>query len=173
MHKEDCFRIGTIVKPHGVHGEIILDSNTPQVVENIKESVFLEIEGLLVPFFIDELKALSSQRSRIKFLWIETEQKARDMVGCAVYSLNEELGLEEEDFAQSPKLLVDFTVHDIHLGEIGVVKEFIENPSNPLLVVEHGKKELLLPIHPHFVVKIQPKLKSITLNLPEGLVDLF
>ncbi len=172
MWKEDCFRIGAIVKTHGVHGEVILESNAPEVVENIKESVFLEIEGLLVPFFVEEFKGLSQQRFRFQFLWVRNEQKAKALVGCSVYILNDNLGLKEVDFTQSPNLLTNFIVYDVHLGEIGIIKEFIENSSNPLLVVKNKDKELLLPIHPHFVVSIQPKLKKITLNLPDGLIDL-
>lgn len=172
MLKEQCLQIGSLIKPHGVHGELVLECNAPEVVENIKESVFLEIEGLLVPFFIQEIKSLTVQRFRIKFLWCNSEKKAKNLVELPVYLHSRDVSLSETGFADSPNLLLGFKVKEVTIGDIGTITDFIDNPSNPIVVIEKNKKELLIPIHTHFIMGIQPQNKLLILKLPEGLIEL-
>jgi len=65
MNKQDFLEIGSIIKTHGIHGELILEAKNPDLFENIKESVLLEIDGLLVPFFIAQTKLTGKDRLRL------------------------------------------------------------------------------------------------------------
>jgi len=78
MNKKDCLQIGTIVKTHGVSGEVILEIKEPVLIELVRESVLLEIDGLLVPFFIAENRQTSNERLRIRFERVTTENHSRD-----------------------------------------------------------------------------------------------
>ena len=53
--KSDCQKIGFIRKTHGVHGELVLEYE-PEFEESVVETerFFLEIDGLLEPFFVAE-----------------------------------------------------------------------------------------------------------------------
>jgi len=173
MQKEDCLLVGTLVKVHGIHGEVVLDTNNPDIIENTEESAFLEIEGLLVPFFIDDWVAISNERFRIKFLWIDTESAAKKLVGCPMHVPLKGLEFNESDFTSKPHLLIGFNAIDSTQGELGEIIDIIDNPTNPLIVILKGKKELLVPMHIDFIKEVQAPRKTIILNLPEGLVDLY
>jgi 16S rRNA processing protein RimM len=171
--KQDYFEIGNVVKIHGIHGELILEAKNPDLVENIEESVFLEIDGLLVPFFITEIKATSKERFRIKFDWIDSESKAKKLVNCPVHLPLNKISHSKIDFEENINLLEGFLVIDTVLGELGQISSVIENMNNPLMAVTYKKREILIPIHPDLIESINSKKKTITLNCPEGLIDLF
>jgi 16S rRNA processing protein RimM len=51
MKKEDCYFLGTITRTHGLQGNVILklDTDQPEMYNKL-ESIFVEVNGLLVPF---------------------------------------------------------------------------------------------------------------------------
>lgn len=173
MQDQEYFRIGTLVKTHGVHGELILEALNPEIIENIKESVLLELEGLLVPFFIHEMVPTSRERFRIQFDWVTTEKKAKTLVSAPVFLETHRVEISDEILQDSPELLIGYQVYDEVLGLLGKVEAFIDNPSNPLLEILHPKGELLIPFQAEFFLSINAKAKKIKVNLPEGLVDLY
>jgi len=171
--KQDYFEIGTIVKTHGIHGELILEAKNPDLFENIKESVFLEIDGLLVPFFIAEIKATSKERCRIKFDWIDSELNAKKLTNCAVHLHISKISHAKIDFEENLNLLEGFMVIDTTLGELGLINYIVENTNNPLMSVTYKKREILIPIHPDLIENINSKKKTLTIKCPEGLIDLY
>jgi len=173
MQKKDCLHIGTIVKIHGIHGEIVLETANPDLIENIEESALLEIEGLLVPFFIDEWTITSNERCRIKFLWVDSEPAAKRLVGCKLFLPTKNVELKQVDFTAKPNLMIGFMASDINKGELGVIMDIYDNPGNPLILIQKQGKELLVPLHNDFIKEIQLQKKTVIFNLPEGLTDLF
>ncbi len=171
--KQDSFEIGKLIKTHGIHGELVLEIKNPDFCENIKESVLLEIEGLLVPFFIASLKQLSSDRLRISFDWYITENKVRNLVGANVFLPNDNLNLSQTDFENNLGLLTGFMVIDEKTGELGTINYVVDNEINQLISVTYQKREILIPLHTDFIIAINPQKKSITLRCPEGLIDLY
>jgi len=55
MRKDDCYFLGKITRRHGLAGNVILklDTDQPELYNKL-ESIFVEINGLLVPFFIEK-----------------------------------------------------------------------------------------------------------------------
>ena len=87
LKKEDCYWLGTIIKTHGIKGELVLKLNNLLAEDLIEmESVFLEVEGLLVPFFIEDIYAVTSQTCIVQFEWLDTENKSTEFTGCRVYT---------------------------------------------------------------------------------------
>lgn len=171
MNKSDCLPIGTIVKTRGINGELIIEVADTNVFKNIKESILLEIDGLLVPFFITEFHQMSDTRARIIFDWTESEQKAKKLVNCEAYLPTKQLNITTETI--SPSILITFKVIDDNLGEIGQVSDYIENPANPLLVIKNKKNEIIIPFHQEFIMEVDPESKILYINTPEGLIDLY
>ncbi len=172
MNRKDALQIGFIVKTRGVNGELVLEAKESSVLENIKESVHLEIDGLLVPFFITQIHNISSTRVRVTFDWIDNENKAIKLVSCPVF-IPTDIVKKSESGTLSPTLLEGFKAIDQTHGEIGIVSQYIEQANNPLLIILKEKTEILIPFQPNLVQEIDTENKILYIDTPEGLVDLY
>ena len=56
---------------------------------------------------------------------------------------------------------------------LGSIQEVIPNPGQWLLsVISPSNKEILIPLHEHFIVKIEKKKKQVIMDIPEGLTEI-
>jgi 16S rRNA processing protein RimM len=162
--------LGRILKAHGFEGAVTVKLEKP-FIENIPdmESVFLEIEGKPVPFFIEESDYPGGDILRLKFLWYSTFDKVKDFTGCRIFLTTgekEKTNADVRTFNNYRICLPDNTV-------IGTISEIIENPGQWLLnILTPEGKELLIPFHEDFIRSVNKKKKIIIMELPEGLTDL-
>ena len=56
IKKEDVFKIGQFAKPHGIKGEIALVTNSDVFDDSDDPYIICEMDGILVPFFIEEYR---------------------------------------------------------------------------------------------------------------------
>ncbi len=166
---QDFVEVGKIVKTHGVNGEVIVELDNPAILEDTTEPVVLEIEGLRVPFFISQARAVSAQRARVQFDCTHTEQRARTLVGCKFFVSPDVFDDIDDEYA-SPSAIVGFTVVDKRHGDIGKVLSVDNLNINPIMVV--GEKQTLIPFHPEFVSKIDFRKRQVRVALPDGLLNL-
>ena len=172
MKIEDCFQLGYIVKPHGIHGAltIFLDTDTPEYYKEL-ESVYVEYQQKLVPFFIESYKP-AGNKATIKFQDIDGIDVAARYKGCAIYLPLDRLPkLKEDQFYYHE--IVGYRVVDLKVGEIGNVKYIYEANGNDLFAIDYKSKEILVPINDEFIEKLNKKNKTIYLSLPDGLLDLY
>ena len=85
IRKEDCYRIGRIGKTHGVKGEV-----TFQVTDDVfdradADYLILEVDGILVPFFMEEYRFRSDSVVLVKFCDIDTQERAAELTNCDVW----------------------------------------------------------------------------------------
>ena len=80
----DAFRIGRIGKPHGVRGEVSMQFSDDVFDRTDADYVFLKVDGLLVPFFIEEYRFRSDETVLMKFCDIDDADHARELTGCEV-----------------------------------------------------------------------------------------
>lgn len=170
--KADCTKIGFIRKTRGVHGELVLEFEE-QFEFSVEDATrfFLEIDGLLVPFFVAEngLKVKSAKTAFINFEWIDSEKYAQRLVGTDVYLFNSEIIDEPEEPGLSD--LLGFILFDKNTGKIGIISRVEDFSGNTVLAVGNGNDELLIPFNEDFLVAIDPENKTLTLDLPVGLID--
>lgn len=170
--KADCTKIGYIRKTRGVHGELVLEFEE-QFEFSVEDATrfFMEIDGLLVPFFVKEngLKVKSAKTAFINFEWVDSEKYAQRIVGTDVYLLNSEIIDEPEEPGLSE--LVGFTLFDKNTGETGVISRVEDFSGNTVLTIGSGHEEMLIPFNEDFLVSIDPANKTLTLDLPEGLME--
>ena len=173
MDLEDCFNLGYIAKLHGYKGEVslFLDVTDPSNYGNLK-SVFIEINKELIPFPIDSIKLMNKGFATIKFRGIDTENKAKELLRKSAYlplSLLPQLG--EDEFYDHE--IISYNVIDIKEGFVGVVEQVIDLPSNPLLQLKNEDREILIPIIPGLVKKVNRTDKQLEIQAPEGLLELY
>ncbi|HEX4887566.1 MAG TPA: ribosome maturation factor RimM [Luteibaculaceae bacterium] len=171
--KQQCFYLGLITKPHGIKGNVVvyLDVDRPEFYYEM-ESVFVDINNSLVPFFIESTSPKTGKQMVVKFEGISTEQEAKTMVNKELYLPLEVLPQLSETqfyFHEVP----GFYVVDQRAGSIGRVTGVLEYPNNNLLQVDFNGKELLLPITDEVIVRVDRQQRTIFTMAPEGLIDVF
>ncbi len=169
--KAECEKIGFLRKTHGVHGEMVLEfEECFEFSVEEAERFFVELEGLLVPFFIEEegLRFRSAKSANVKFDGVKTEQYAKRLIGKDVYLYKSEIvdTPVEEDAS-----LTGFSLYDRQLGEIGTIEEVNDYSGNLVLSVSYKDKELLIPYNEEFVVDFDEIQKKVTLAIPDGLIE--
>jgi len=173
LKKEDCYRLGTIIKTHGIKGELVLKLNNLLAEDLIEmESVFLEVEGLLVPFFIEDIYALTSQTCIVHFEWLDTENKSTEFKGCRVYTDKNIADTPEDNTPSTLEEFIGFNIEDTQTGFRGIIDDVLDVTKNPLFRVLYNDQEVLIPAQPEFIIRIDDKKKIIYVSLPEGLLDI-
>jgi 16S rRNA processing protein RimM len=173
MKKEDLFQLGIISKIHGFKGEIIFLSNgKAQINLNKLESVFIEINGQLIPFFIETINPTGDSSAIIKLNGINSEANARQLVKCNVYIPNSVLPKQKEK-KLNPSELVGYKVIDDAYGDIGEIISLMEMPQQIILEIKNGRKEILIPANKEIIYNIDKKNKTIFINAPIGLIDIY
>jgi 16S rRNA processing protein RimM len=171
MEKEQCYRLGTISKAQGYKGMLILhlDVDFPETYNNL-ESVYVDKNHKLIPFFIDQISIMQKGFARVKLEDVDSEEDARALVKCGVFLPVESLPeLDNNQFYYHE--VIGFTVNDQTSGDIGSVVDVIDIPGNPQLVVLHQQTEVFIPISDTFYRGIDKDKKMIFVSLPEGLVE--
>ncbi len=171
--KAECKKIGFIRKMHGVHGDLVLEFE-PEFEWSVEEAerFFLEIDGLLVPFFLKKngFRFKSTKTAIISFDWVDTEKYARRLVGALVFLFKNEIIDEEEQEPVSK--FVHFTLIDEKLGELGKISSVDDFSGNIVFQIISQGNEILIPYNDDFLISVNEAQKTITLNLPDGLIDL-
>lgn len=171
MEIASCFKIGWVVKPHGLKGEVtvMLDPDAPADLSAI-ESVFIEQNNRLVPYFIQTISG-QGQKAFIKFEDIDSPEAARKISKQSIYlqkTLRPKAGRGE--FYDDE--VIGFKVEDNDEGPLGRIKEVMQAGPNRLLVVEYHDRDVLIPVNGPFITSINKSKKTITVSLPEGFLDL-
>lgn len=173
MRKEECFYLGKIAKKFSFKGEVLafLDTDEPEIYENL-ESVFVELNKTLVPFFIIKSHIHKSKFLRIKFEDFTSEEDADAIMNCHLYlPLSFLPKLEGTKFYYHE--VEGFEVEDVRLGNIGILQRINDSNAQPLFEIQKGKIEILVPLIDDFIISIDRVNKKLVLKTPEGLVDLY
>lgn len=173
MRKEDCFYLGKIAKKFSFKGEVLLylDTDQPELYENM-ESVFVELNNHLIPFFIEKSSFHKNDLLRVAFEDVRNEQQADEIVGASIYlplKMLPKLSGNKFYFHE----VIGFTVTDGRLGLVGTIKSIIDNTAQPLFELEHEGRNILIPMVDHFIIKVDRVKKDIMMDLPEGLVEMY
>jgi 16S rRNA processing protein RimM len=173
MHKKDCFYLGKIAKKFSFKGEVLayLDTDEPELYENM-ESVFVECNKHLVPFFIESSSLHKNDFLRIRFEDVNTEAEAEALLGNDLYlPLNMLPKLTGNKFYYHE--VIDFDIEDKRLGVVGKIQSINDTTAQPLFEVLKDDKEILIPMIDHFLVKIDRENKKVIMDLPEGLIEMY
>jgi 16S rRNA processing protein RimM len=173
INLSDCIELGVLGKPHGIKGHLILKLNSLSF-DDIQEmeSVFIIIDGLPVPFFIEEFSERSPETLLIKFDTIYSESDARKISDRNLFI--EKKFIQKHQHVDFPNdSLVGYLVNDKHFGNIGIFDSVINLETHALMRILKGKIEILIPLQQEFIVSIDDTKKEIFVDCPSGLIDLY
>lgn len=171
IRKDNNLLLGFIAKPHGTKGSVLirLRNIKPEEIKK-RDWVFVEIDGLLVPFFIEEFRANADDSLVIKFLQINSESEAKSISGSDAYIGHDQIKLKRSKITSSS--VSGYKVIDKSLGFIGIADDITGTTGNPLLRIRQSGKEWLVPVHEDIILAINDTDREITIDAPEGLFDL-
>lgn len=164
--------VGKIIKTHGINGELsaTLDS---EVDPDSLRCIVLIMEGIPVPFFIEQWRTRGTEAVLMNLEEVDTEDKARLLTGKDIYVFRDDLPEREPDesgFYASD--LIGWTL--IADGaELGKIISFDDSTINILLIVENaGGKQFYIPVAEEFITSVDSENKTIEMNLPTGLLEI-
>ncbi len=172
FEKKDSYKLGVILKPHGISGEVVLKFDNDIKEKHFElESILIDIDGGLVPFLFETIQQQTNETIIAKFILINTVEEARELNAKTFYVTNdiaEKLGLTIDELYKD---ITGFKVVDKKRGEIGIVNDIIDYTNHSVLQAYQGKKEILIPFDPALVKEIDPSQKIVSVDLPDGLLE--
>ena len=173
IHNDEVYHIGYIQKFRGLQGEVELLFTDDPFDRGDAEYLVLKIDEILVPFFLENYRFKNNDTAILKFENIDNDAEAKKLVGLQVYYPLAHLNDDEDQELSSLKALTGFTLYDEAFGEVGIINTVDDSSYNTLFYVDHPKKgELVLPYHDDFLVDYNIANRTITLALPQGIIDL-
>ena len=171
MEKKDCFFIGSIFKLHGYKGKIIL-FNENSVSLNFDKIKYLLIEkdGILIPFFLNKINSYKSDNFLIEFEDINSENQAKELLKCKVYTSKNLIYQSEETSLE--KQILGFKIIDKEFGELGNIQIIDNQSSQALVFVKNNNKEFCFPLNNHFIDSIEIEQKVVYTKIPKEIIDL-
>jgi len=168
IKKEEVYKIGRIGKAHGVKGEVTFNFDDDIFDRVDAEYLILEIDGILVPFFMEEYRFRSDCTALVKFEDINTQDRARELINCDVYFPRDLADDDEENLSLA--VLVGFDIIDANTDKnVGAIASIDDSTANILFELEDGT---LIPASDELITNIDKEKKTITIALPEGILDL-
>jgi len=172
MKKDDHHLLGSLLKTTGIKGEIVLKFNDACSEEIQKlESIFIDVDNKLVPFFIEEIRSKSANTAVVKFKRLDEEEKSSEFIGLEFYVSSNQITafqIESDDYIE----VTGYQVFDQDDKLAGEVIEFIDIPENPLLNIKSEEGEYLIPVKDELIIEIDDNIKKIRLIIPDGLFDI-
>lgn len=173
LKKEDCFYLGKIVKKYSFKGELLakLDTDEPELYDHL-ETVFIDLKGNLVPFFVESSQLHKSNLLRLNFEDVKSEADADALIKLELYLPLELLPKLEGDKFYFHEV-IGFTIKDKNFGEVGILTGINDTTAQALFEIDRNGIEILIPMNDEFIDKVDRKNKIIIVNTPEGLIDLY
>ena len=168
IREEEVYLIGKLGKTHGVKGEIsfLFDDDVFDRVDT--DYLILKIDGIFVPFFIEEYRFKSDSNTIVKFEDIDTQERARELTGCEVFFPRDLADNDDDNISWAA--IVGFDIIDAKSGnKIGCITSVDDTTINILFELEDGR---LIPASEDLITAIDQQARTITMHLPAGLLDL-
>lgn len=168
IKKEEVYKIGRLGKAHGIRGEVsfLFDDDVFDRVD--ADYLILDIDGILVPFFMEEYRFKSDANALVKFDGIDTLERAKELTGCDVY-FPRELS-DEDDEHISWAEIIGYELIDSETRTVaGTIASIDDSTMNTLFELEDGR---LIPASEELIQAIDTKKHQIEIKLPEGILEL-
>ncbi len=165
IREEDIYKIGKLGKPHGVKGEVSMHFTDDIFDRTDCDYLILRIDGIMVPFFMEEYRFRSEETALIKFCDIDTQERAAELTGCEVYFPRD---LAESDAGTlSYAAIAGFEIVDSATGrDVGRIASVDDSTINTLFEMEDGR---LIPAAAELIEDVDTSARKIVMRLPEGL----
>jgi ribosomal 30S subunit maturation factor RimM len=169
MSREELIPAGEVLKVHGLEGGLVIRFRElfcfPAVLPDF---VFLVIDGLPVPFPVEEAEAFGECSWLFFFEDVTTRDRAMRYRGAEVMLEKKYLPEEAEEL---PHALAGYRFRDETSGVTGEITGYRDIPGNPLFEVQTAAGESLVPAAETFIRETDHEKKKVIFALPDGIFD--
>lgn len=165
---EDLYKIGKIGKPHGVKGEVSFHFSDDVFDRTEAEYLMLCIDGLMVPFFMEEYRFRSDETALVKFCDIDTQERASELTGCEVF-FPRDVANDDDDNLSWAEIIGYSLIDSATSKNVGKIASVDDSTINILFELEDGT---LIPASIELITNVDKKHKEIEIELPDGILDL-
>ena len=158
-----------ILKSNGTEGEVLMGFRgiLPEDID-IEGPVFIYIDGLPVPFFIESFSLKGNSKALVRLVDIHSLQDAEELVGKDVFLDASEYEDEMEDGGLEG--LEGWTVVDQNGKKAGTVSGYEDIPGNPCLYIDTENGQAMIPLHEDLILSVDNESRTIRFIIPEGLL---
>ncbi len=157
-------RIAQVLKSNGTDGELLISffDVAPEDID-LQEPVFIEFDGLPVPFYFESFTQRGVNRALVRLTGVRSLKDADELSGAPIFADYFEEEVEDD--------LTGWTVFSPEGALVGTVTDYEDIPGNTCLWVKRPSgEEVLLPLHEDLVIGLDPSTTTITLTIPDGLL---
>ncbi len=172
MKKEDCYFLGKLTRRHGLHGNVFLklDTDQPEMYNKL-DAIFVDINGLLVPFFVAK-QSWSKGETLIVSFKNSSESLVDQVVGKDVYlPLSGLPELTGNKFYYHE--VVGFEIREDDGKTCGIIQTINDQTGQHYFVLDLAGKQIVIPIIRDWILELNREEKFLRMSLPEGLMDVF
>lgn len=167
--------VGKFRRTHALKGELNVELEVDDDYLREYPWVIVETDGIPTPFLVESVRPKGASTSLLKIAGVETSEDAAELVNHTIYTaaddLNNYLGEDEEGMFASD--FEGYTLLDTDNNRIGVIEGVnLNSEDNPLFEVASEKGTVLVPVADELIISYDPEARTITMNLPEGILDL-
>ena len=171
INREECVLIGKITKKQGFTGQVVILGDTTLLnAKALPESVFIDIDGRLIPFFISSAEQQSRKSILISFMDI-TDILLDRILQKDVYVLKSYL--EGAPEAAAAVEINGYEVYDEKHGFIGIADQLLNREIQPLLVLLRNDTEIMIPWTSAIIIRTDHQGRKILTKIPDGLLDIY
>jgi 16S rRNA processing protein RimM len=171
VYSDSLVIVARIIKPHGIRGEVILESlsDVEGRLDRSKKFTLLKDGRALRELHVESGRFFNG-RYALKFREISSLNEAELLRG-------NELAIPEDQLGALPEgkyfihQLIGMTIQLMDGRDVGRVKNVMKTGGVDILEVGE-KGEILIPFTSDICVEVNPDLKLITIDPPEGLLQL-
>jgi len=173
---KDNIQVGYTRKPFGVNGQLKLQIEPTYLEDVLKADVlFVEIGGQQVPHFIENFQEAGDLI--VHFEDIASREQAAKIVSRPVFLRPadiippDEKEIPLENIEPHLKYL-HYQIEEVELGKIGQIIRIEEFPQQEMAFVDYEGREVMIPLHPSFVVREDREQKVLVMALPAGILEI-
>lgn len=163
------FELGFIQRTHGIKGEVQLSIVSAVDEPPTKlESVFLEIEGIPVPFFVESIRNKAADKLILKLEDVDDVETAEGLTGFKVYIPANLVEISDDTDLGD---LVGYTVVSTQGETVGLIVRYEDYGMNAVYAIESPSitGEVLIPASDELIVEFDADERIVTMELPIGL----
>ena len=158
-------RIAQVLKSNGKDGELVIGfiGMDPEDID-IKEPVFIEDEGLPVPYFFHSFQRRGNTKAIVRITGVNSLDDAEELVGRSIYA--------DWDYDNADESFEGWILADATGATVGTIDSYEDIPGNLCINVTTPRGTVLVPLHEELIISADPDSRVLTMRLPEGILEL-